>query len=152
MSDWAWVTLAFGIVYGTLTTYTVVLVRRSRAPASKRWSEVKRYRLFIVAAGGLLNVLIGFLVIKSPRQPRVLPRRPRSSTMPVPSRRDASALEASGGSRSVAETGGEVPVCHHGRDRHRRGRAPRCPAAALPEGIGVVVEEPGMVPRSPATR
>ncbi len=31
MSDWGWVTLAFGIVYGTLITYTAVLVRRSRA-------------------------------------------------------------------------------------------------------------------------
>lgn len=29
MSDWGWVTLAFTIVYGTLGTYTVMLMRRS---------------------------------------------------------------------------------------------------------------------------
>lgn len=31
MSDWGWVTLAYGIVYGTLITYAMVLVRRTRA-------------------------------------------------------------------------------------------------------------------------
>ena len=30
MSDWGWVTLAYGIVYGTLITYATMLVRRTR--------------------------------------------------------------------------------------------------------------------------
>lgn len=29
MSDWAWVTLAYSVVYGTLAAYVVLLIRRS---------------------------------------------------------------------------------------------------------------------------
>lgn len=36
MSDWGWVGLAYGIVYGTLAAYTILLVSRSTRGGARR--------------------------------------------------------------------------------------------------------------------
>ena len=36
MSDWGWVGLAHGVVYGTLIGYTITLVRRLRRHEGRR--------------------------------------------------------------------------------------------------------------------